>query len=59
MTGTLHEDQYKFLTIYRLFLPGMKNVSDKIFREYQNPHVTFNDFLFLKSCRVWKCGKIV
>jgi hypothetical protein len=31
MAGTLHEDQYTFLIIFRPIIITMKNVSDKIF----------------------------
>jgi len=36
MTGTLHEDQYTFLIIFRSVLLKMRNVSDKICKENQN-----------------------
>jgi len=37
---TLHEDQYEFLIISRSFLLRMRNVSEKIYREYQNAYFT-------------------
>ena len=36
ITGTLHEDQYTFVTTSRSVLVGMKNVSDDSCRENQN-----------------------
>jgi hypothetical protein len=31
----------------------MKNVSDKSFRENQNTHFMFSNFLFWKPCPLW------
>jgi hypothetical protein len=54
MTGTLHEDQYTFMTLSRPLLRRMKNIWDKSCRENQNTHFVFNNFfLSLKSCRLW------
>jgi len=36
MTGTLHEDQYKFLIISRSAFLRMRNVSGNIYCENQN-----------------------
>jgi len=44
ITVTLHEDQYIFLIIPRSVLLGMRNVSGKICREYQNTHFVFHNF---------------
>jgi len=44
-SGTLHEDQYKFLSTSLLILLRMRNVSDKCCRENQNTHFMFNHFL--------------
>jgi len=44
ITGTLHEDRYTFLIIYRSFLLRMENVSHKSCRENQNTHFVFNNF---------------
>ena len=44
ITGTFHEDQYKFLIISATFLLRIRNVSDKSCREYQNTHFIFNNF---------------
>ena len=46
-------NQYTYLIITRSVLLRMKNVSDKICREDWIPHVMFNNFLFLKSFRLW------
>jgi hypothetical protein len=42
--GNLQEDQYTFSIISRSVLLGMRNISDKICRENQNTHFTFNCF---------------
>ena len=44
--GTLHEDQYTFVTISRSVLPRMRNVSDKSYREN---HFRFSIFFFLEN----------
>jgi len=44
LTGTLHEDQYRFLIISRSLLLRMRNVSDKIVEKIKKTHfmlVTF------------------
>jgi hypothetical protein len=46
ISGTLHEDRYKFLSASRAFLLRMKNLSDKSCRENQNTHFVFNNFFF-------------
>ena len=46
ITGTLHENQYKFLIISSSFLLRMRNFSDRIGREIQNTHFMFGKFLF-------------
>jgi hypothetical protein len=46
--GTLHENQYKFLIIYRTFLFRMKYVTDKSCRENRNTHFTFNNYFLEK-----------
>jgi hypothetical protein len=45
ITGTLHEEQYTFLSYLRSILLGMRNVSDKSYRENQ----MFSN-CFLTSC---------
>jgi hypothetical protein len=45
MTGTLHEDQYTFLTIFGSILLRMGNVSDKRFRENHKTNFLFHNFL--------------
>jgi hypothetical protein len=44
--GTLHADQYTFLTISSAILLGMRNVSDKSCTENQNTHLLFYNFFF-------------
>ena len=44
ISGTLHEDQFKFLIISRSVLLRMRNVSDKSCRENQNTHFMFCNF---------------
>jgi hypothetical protein len=41
---TLHEDRYTFLIIPRSVFLRMRNISDKSYRENQNPHFLFNIF---------------
>jgi len=43
ITGTLHEGQCTFMTVSRLILYIMRNVSDKSCRENQNTHFVFNN----------------
>jgi len=51
--GTVHENQCTFFIISRSVLLGMRNVLNERFREIQNTHLIFNNFLFfLKSCRL-------
>ena len=52
MKGTLHEDPCVFMTMPRLVLLRMRNVSDKICRENQNTHFVFSNFFFRKSYRL-------
>ena len=48
---TLHENKFTFTIIFCLILLRMKNVSDKGFRENQNPHfMFFSKIFFQKSC---------
>ena len=44
ITGTLHEDRYTFLIIFRSVLLRMINVSNKSCRQNQNTHFVFNNF---------------
>ena len=48
MTGTLHEDVFRFMTISLFILLRMRNVLDLICRENQNTHFVFNNFSFSK-----------
>jgi len=43
--GTWHEDQFRFLIVSRLIV-GMKNISDKIFRENEITNFMFNNAFF-------------
>jgi hypothetical protein len=43
---TVNEDQYTFMTISSLFLPNMRNVSDKNCRENQNTFFIFKKLFF-------------
>ena len=52
ITGTLHNDQHKFLIIPCSVLLRMRNVSGKSFRESQSKHFMFNN-VFIKSYRLW------
>ena len=45
ITGTLHGDQYAFVTISRSVLLIMRNVSDKSYRENENTHFMLYNFL--------------
>jgi hypothetical protein len=42
--GTLHEDDFTFMTISRSVLLKMRNVLDKRCRENQNTHLKLNKF---------------
>jgi hypothetical protein len=53
MTGTLHNDVFTFMTIYRLILLRMRNVLDKICRETRNTHFIFSN-LFPENCTVFE-----
>jgi hypothetical protein len=44
ITVTSHEDVFTFMTICRLFLLRMRNISDKSCRENQNTHFVFSNF---------------
>jgi len=44
--GTLHDDQYTFLSISRSFLLKVKNISHKICIEKENKHFVFSNFFF-------------
>jgi len=60
MTGSLHEDIRTFIIISRSVLLRMKNISDKICRENQNPHFVFHNFSRKSRClwdNVEKCGR--
>jgi hypothetical protein len=49
ITGTLHEDQYTFVTISRSVLLKMRNVSDKIVEKFK-AHILRSLACFPKSC---------
>jgi len=44
ITGTLHEDRYRFLIVSRSVLPIMRNASDKSCREIRNTHIVFSNY---------------
>jgi hypothetical protein len=46
ITGTSHEDQYKFLIISRSLLLRLRHASDKSCTKIQNTHFIFNNFFF-------------
>ena len=52
MTGTLREDQYTFLIIYRSFLLRMRNVSDKIVGKIKT-HILCSVIFFTKNHAVY------
>jgi hypothetical protein len=57
ITGTLHEDQYRYLVTSCSLLLRMKNVSDKVCKENINTYFMLNHFFFLKIVpfmRRWK-----
>jgi hypothetical protein len=59
MTGTLHEELYTLVIISHRNLPGMRSVSDKMYREILNTHFMFSNFSPGQSCRyeiMWKKG---
>ena len=51
ITGNFHEDQYKFMIIFRSFLLRMRNISDTICREYKKK-ISSSKYFFLKSFRL-------
>ena len=51
ITGTLHDNHWKFLAISRSVLLIMRNISDKSCRGNQSTHFMFSSFFFSrKSC---------
>jgi len=46
MTGTLHENECKFVIVSLSVLLKTRIVSDKTCRENQNTHFIFNNFFF-------------
>ena len=44
LRGTLHEDRYKFMIIYRCNFLGIRNFSEKICKENQNTHFVSSIF---------------
>ena len=46
MTGTLRDDQNKFLTMCRSILLRKSNISEKSCRKNQNTNLVFNNFFF-------------
>jgi hypothetical protein len=58
ITGTLHEYQYTFLIISRLFLLRMRHILFKNCRENQNTHFCLNFFFSKTAPFMRQCGKI-
>jgi len=54
ITGTLHEDQYTFLTISRSLLLRMRHISDRRYRENQNTNSVFNNPFFFEKRDVYE-----
>jgi hypothetical protein len=52
--GTLHEDQFIFLTISRSVLLRMRNISGKSCRGNQTTHFMFSKFIFFENITVYK-----
>jgi len=52
ITGTLHEGQYKFMTITRFILHRTRRVSDKSCRENQNTF--YVQYSFSENCVVYE-----
>ena len=59
ITGTLHEDQFKYLIISRSALRRMRNVLDKSRRENQNTNLMFSNIYFFENRAVYECGEIL
>ena len=60
ITGTLHEDQYTFMTISCSFVLRMRNVSVKSYRGNQNTQFIFILFIpavLTKYIQVWNSHK--
>jgi len=43
--GTLHEDLCTFMITFRWIILRIRDVSDRSFRENQNTHFMFNNFI--------------
>ena len=52
ITGTLHEDIFKFMTISRWILLRIKNISEKIVDQMKT-HFMFNNF-FPQNCVLYE-----
>ena len=53
--GALHKDQYTCLILFHSTLLGMRNVSDKIYREDQNTHFFAMSFFLMCHYEImWK-----
>jgi hypothetical protein len=56
--NALNEDQCTFMIISRSVIFGMKNISDKSFRESRNTHFMFSYFFFVNHAIyeiIWNC----
>jgi hypothetical protein len=58
MSSNVREGQYTLIIIFHSVLLTIRNVSDKLCREYQNINFMFNNFFFFENCAVreimWK-----
>jgi hypothetical protein len=52
--GTLRDDQYMFLIISLSFLLGVRNASDKSFRDNENTHFMHSTFFFFFNCTIYE-----
>jgi len=60
ITGTLHEDRYTFCIIYRSFLLGMRNASDKFVEKIKIHILCSITFFFKKNRAIYEiCWKIL
>jgi hypothetical protein len=59
MSGTLYEDQYKFMIISLSFLLRMRDVADKVVKKKIRTHILYSvTFFFLpKIVPFMRCGK--
>ena len=53
-TGTLREDPFTFMIIFRSVRFRMRHTSDKICTENQNTHFVFSNFLFFENLTIYE-----